>query len=426
LRILLATTYFPPEIGAASHLFYELGCALVHRGHDVQVATLMPRYMLSEVPARYRGRGAMREVIDGMGVSRVRLPGLPRSIPVARGIDDFIQAAGVFAAGARAGTIDVILQYSPPLPVGVASLALARWRRVPFVLNVQDLFPQSAIDLGLLHNRPIIRAYEVMETRLYRQASHITVHSEGNAEHVRGRGVATDRVSVLRNWVDIRQIRPSQRMNAFRAAHDLGDHFVVSFAGILGYSQDLDVVLEAADRLRDEPRILFVIIGDGVEKPRLEEKARQLALPNVRFLPMLLRDEYPASLAASDVGLATLRGAVRTPVVPSKIPSIMAAGRPVVAALDLDGDAPKLIASAEAGYTVAPGDPATLAGVIRRLSHDPDLCARLGANGRRYAERELSLEASAARYEALFEKLIAASRAPARLAPAASATREAR
>jgi glycosyltransferase involved in cell wall biosynthesis len=225
-------------------------------------------------------------------------------------------------------------------------------------------------------------------------------------------------VSIAHNWVNVDQIRPGDRANAFRTAHDLGDHFVASFAGVLGYSQDLDIILAAANTLRDDPKILFLIIGDGVEKPRLEAKARELALTNVRFLPLLPRDEYAAALAASDVGLSTLRADVRTPVVPSKIPSIMAAGRPVVAALPLDGDAPKLIATAEAGYTLAPGDSDALAETIRQLSRDPDLCARLGANGRRYAERELSVEASAARYEALFERILIPSSASAAVARA--------
>jgi glycosyltransferase involved in cell wall biosynthesis len=300
----------------------------------------------------------------------------------------------------------------------LASLALARFRRVPFVLNVQDLFPQSAIDLGLLSSRALIRAFELMEGILYRHATKVTVHSEGNAEHVRSRGVSPDRVSIAHTGVNVDQIRPGDRANAFRTAHDLGDHFVASFAGVLGYSQDLDIILAAANTLRDDPKILFLIIGDGVEKPRLEKKARQLSLTNVRFLPLLPRDEYAAALTASDVGLSTLRADVRTPVVPSKIPSIMAAGRPVVAALPLDGDAPKLIAAAEAGYTLPPGDSDALAETIRQLSRDPDLCARLGANGRRYAERELSVEASAARYEALFERILIPSSASAAVARA--------
>jgi colanic acid biosynthesis glycosyl transferase WcaI len=408
VRIALVTPYFPPEVGSASHLFYELGRELARRGHAVHVATLMPRYMVRDLPARYRGRRLMRERVDGMLVSRVWAPSLPRGRAVARGIDQFVQAAAVALAGARGGRADAILQYSPPLPIGLASLALARAWGAPFVLNVQDLFPQSAIDLGVLKQPVLIRAYEALETLLYRRASQVTVHSRGNAEHVAGRGVPRERISVLDNWVDVDHVRPGDRHNGFRARHGLDDAFVVSFGGVLGYSQDLDVVLEAADRLRDERRIVWLIVGDGVEKARLEEKARRLALEHVRFLPMLPRDEYPELLAASDVGLATLRGDVRTPVVPSKIPSIMASGRPVVAALDQSGDAPKLIAVAEAGVSLPPGDADALADTVRRLSRDPALCARLGANGRRYVEAELSLGAAAARYEELFARLLAA------------------
>lgn len=411
MRILLVTPYFPPEVGSASHLLYELGGELVRRGHHVHVATLFPRYHVRAADSRYRRRAILTETVAGMRVSRVRIPSLPRAALVARGVDQFLAAAALLAAGVRAGSVDAILQYSPPLPVGLAGLALARWHGSVWVLNVQDLFPQSAVDLGVLHSPAVIRAYQALETFLYRQASHVTVHSAGNAAHVRARDVPDQRVSVVANWVDTRHIRPGERLNAFRAHHGLGDRFVASFAGVLGYSQDLDVVLEAAERVRDEARILFLVVGDGVEKPRLEQKARQLGLSNVRFLPMLPRHEYPALLAASDVGLATLRREVRTPVVPSKIPSIMAAGRPVAAALDLAGDAPRLIAAAGAGYAVPPGDAAALAGVVRRLSAEPALAAALGANGRRYVEKTLSLEAAAAQYESLFGTLIE-SRAP--------------
>jgi glycosyltransferase involved in cell wall biosynthesis len=177
----------------------------------------------------------------------------------------------------------------------------------------------------------------------------------------------------------------------------------------LGYSQDLDIVLEAARILKDEnPQsdILFLIVGDGVERPRLEAKARQMGLNNVRFLPMQPREKYPAVLHASDIGLVTLHAEVRTPVVPSKILSIMAAGRPVVAAMNLDGDGPRLIAEARCGLCVPPEDPRALAGAVLKLYHDASLREELGRNGRQYAEEYLSLDRCVARYEVLLQQVV--------------------
>ena len=154
-----------------------------------------------------------------------------------------------------------------------------------------------------------------------------------------------------------------------------------------------------------QSEILFLIVGDGVEKARLEAKAQQMGLDNVRFLPMQPREKYPAVLHASDIGLVTLHAEVRTPVVPSKILSIMAAGRPVVAAMNLDGDGPRLIAEARCGLCVPPEDPQALAQAVLKLYHDSSLRQELGRNGRRYAEEHLSLERCVGRYKELSQRI---------------------
>lgn len=411
MKILLLTAYFPPDTGSAAHLFYELGTALVHRGHHVTVITSMPGYHTQGPLEKYEGKKWVRENINGMSVVRVTTLQLPRHLMVARALWQFSGAAAFFVAGLRLPAHDVAIVYSPPLPLGLTAWGLRRLKGIPFILNVQDLFPQSIIDLGLLKNQWLIRLFEAMERFVYRQADLITVHSEGNRQHVlqKMEGKSNEKVRVIPNWVDTDFIRPSERMNRFREEHGLGNAFVVSFAGVLGYSQDLDVVLEAARLIGAGPQtseILFLIVGDGVEKPRLERKAREMGLSNVRFLPMQPRDRYPEVLHASDVCLATLHAEVKTPVVPSKILSIMAAGRPVVAALNLDGDAPRLIAEARCGLCVPPEDPKALAEAILRLYHDPRLREELGGNGRRYAEKHLSLAACVERYEALLREVM--------------------
>jgi glycosyltransferase involved in cell wall biosynthesis len=278
---------------------------------------------------------------------------------------------------------------------------------MPFVLNVQDLFPQSIIDLGLLRNRAVIWAFRTMERFIYRHASCTTVHSEGNRSHVTASGGEPHRVTVVPNWVDTEFIQPGGRMNEFRREYNLGDDFIVSFAGVLGYSQDLDVVLEAANLLRDQNDITWLIVGDGVEASRLKHRARVMGLEKARFIPMQPRERYPAVLHASDVGLATLHGDVHTPVVPSKILSIMAAGLPVVASLPLAGDAPRLVEEAACGICLPPGDPHALAEAVSSLYGDRRLCKKLGEHGRQYAETELSLEVCVDRYEALLDELVA-------------------
>jgi len=404
--MLLFTAYFPPDTGSASHLFCELGTALVKRDHTVTVITAMPGYHAQGPLERYRRKVWLRERVNGMDVVRLATPQLPRRLMIGRALWQFSGAATFVLAGLRVPPQDVALVYSPPLPLGLTAYALGRLRSIPFVLNVQDLFPQSIIDLGLLGNPWIIRLFEAMERFVYRQADAITVHSEGSRQHIISKGAVATKVMVIPNWVDTDFIHPDDRMNGFRQEHGIGDAFVVSFAGVLGYSQDLDVVLEAAALVRNEGDVLWLIVGDGVERERLTTRARNMALSNVRFLPMQSRERYPSVLHASDVCLTTLHAEVTTPVVPSKILSIMAAGRPLVASLPLHGDAPKLIEAARCGFALPPEDSHALANAVMTLYHDRDLREELGRNGRRYAEQHLSLTASVRQYEALFRRVV--------------------
>ena len=381
-----------------------MGKALVERGHDITVVTGFPRYNIEE-PAKYHGLRFADENVDGIRVIRQRSPALPRCAPIARGVDQFLSAYAMYRGGLRAGRHDGILVYSPPLPFGLAGRALAERWDVPVTLNVQDLFPQSAIDLGVLRNPILIRLLETLERRLYRSVDHVTVHSLGNKDHVVRKGTPEERVSVMPNFIDTAFIRPDPGDGLLRREWGLEDKFIVSFGGVLGYSQDIDTILESACLLHEHEDIQFVIVGDGVEKARLGEKAAALGLNNVRFYPMLPRERYPLLLNASDVSLATLHRSVKTPVVPSKILSIMAAGVPVVAAMDLAGDAPKLIAEALCGYALPPGDASQLANVIIDLRDNPQCRSQLGRNGRQYAETHLSLDAYARRYEDLFQQV---------------------
>lgn len=403
MHIALLTAYFPPETGSAPHLFFDLGTSFLAKGHRVSVVTGFPSYHAQGDLSRYEGRRWLVEEFGGMQVVRVRVPEVARNTPIGRGLWQLACAAGFTAGAMKLDRPDVSVVYSPPLPIGLAAVALRRMRGTAFVLNVQDLFPQSAIDLGILHNRTLVRIFESLERYLYRTADGVSVHSEGNRRHVVTHGGRETTTVVMSNTVDTDQIRPGPRMNTLRQELGLDGKFVASFGGIMGFSQDLDIILDAADRLRDRKDMAFLLAGEGVEKARLEEKSRQMQLDNVHWLPMLPRERYTLLLEASDVCLTTLHAEVKTPVVPSKILSAMAAGRPVVAALDATGDAPKLIADAGAGVSLAPENGEALASVLVDLHGDPARCGRMGESGRRYAERHLSPEGLAHAYEKLFE-----------------------
>lgn len=406
MRILLATAYFPPDTGSAAHLFYELGTALAAQGHQVTIVTGFPGYHAQGDLSLYRRRLWITEEVEGIHVARTTVLQLLRDTPIGRGLWQFSCAISLACRSLILPQHDVMLIYSPPLPLGLTGWILRLFKHTPFVVNVQDLFPQSAIDLGVLKNELLIKLFQRLEQFVYHQANHITVHSGGNRDHVINSGVDPKRVTIMNNWVDVNFIQPGERHNDFSREYNLDDKFVVSFAGVIGYSQDIDTILESARLLQDYSEIHFLIVGDGVEKSRLERKARNMGLSNTQFIPMQPRHLYPAVLHASDVSLATLHADVATPVVPSKILGIMAAGRPVVASMNLSGDAPRLIEEARCGYALPPEDAQSLADHILMLYRDANLRRQLGENGRRYAEKHLSVEAGAERYIQLFKNIL--------------------
>jgi len=406
MKILLITGYFPPEMAAGPNLNYELGRELVRLGHSVTVATGFPRYNLKEIPAKYRGKLYMRETLDGMIVERIWYPALPRNIPVARGIDIFLMAFALMLSALRAGKQDVASVFSPPLTVGLTAMLMGRLYGYPFVYNVHDLFPQNVIDLGVLRNKLLIRFFRWMERFVYQRSTFVTVISSGNRDGVIANGSSADRTIVIPDWVDTDFVVPGDKRNEFSEKYLLTDRFVVSFSGVMGYSQDLDTVLAAARLLADNPQICFLLVGDGIEKPRLQAEAERLNLNNVIFLSMIPRDQVPAILHSSDVCLATLRASVKTPPVPSKIMWAMSAGRPIITCVNLDGDAPKLVHDARCGVCLPPEDPQALADAISHLQANPEECRKMGENGRSYVLRKLSLQAATNQYIQLFQEAL--------------------
>lgn len=402
-RVLILAPHFPPDSGSAANLLHDLGAALVRRGDRVTVVAPMPRYHVLGARSRYGGIGVV-ERLDGIRVVRIATPALG-SWPPARALSEFASAAALALVALGVERPDVAIVYSPPLPHGLAACLVGAVRRVPFVLNLQDLVPKSMVDLGVLRSRAAIRAYEAIERFVYSRAAHATVHSAGNLAHVLARGLEASRASVLPNWVDLATIDAGTGMGtALREEWELGDEVVASFAGVIGYSQDVEIVVDAARLTSDDRGVAWLIVGDGIARPALEARAGGLA--NVLFRPMQSRERYAALLDATDIGLVTLSADVGSPVVPSKVLSLMAAARPVVAVLPAkNSDAARLIEDADCGVVVEPGDARGLAIAVGRLAADSAERRRLGANGRRYAEENLALDVVVRRWDSLLDQV---------------------
>ena len=377
---------------------YELAEDLAGRGHEVTVVTCEARYNLAPNAAPPAPRN--------FDVIRVRTAAIHNVSHVRRGLGQLYLPVVFYRAARRLPRAEAILVYSPPLPLGVAAHWLARRWRAAFVLNVQDLFPQNAIDLGALRNPLLIRFFRGLERYVYRRATAISVHSAGNAAWLRAAGVPEAKIQVIPNWVDLEAFAAAPRggENRFRRELGLGEKFVVLFAGVMGYAQDMETMVEAAAQMREEPRIVFLLVGDGSERAGVERRVAELGLTNVRLLPFVSREDYPALVAAADVGLVTLKKTMKTPVVPSKLATYMAAGRPVIASLNPESDACALVREADCGVLVRPGDAVAMAAAIRQLFAQPQQAAELGARGRAYARAHLARAVCTAQYEALLQK----------------------
>jgi len=405
MRILILTAIFPPEIRSQATLFYEIAAEFQRRGHEVAVIT--------KVPNHYVSNGDAESILPGWsvtcGIPTFRIKRFPLSgrQPFVRGLEHLSLGYSFARASKRWPNADVVIVYSPPLPLALSALRYRREFGAPFVLNVQDIYPQTAIDLGLLRNRIGIELAERMELRAYAHASRIVVHSPGNRELLVARKKVPDgKLRVIYNWVDTAAIYPRPNDESFRAVHSLQGKFVVSYAGLMGFAQDLGTIIGSANLLRDDNDVVFLLVGEGVLEPQWRQMVKDHNLQNVRFLPLQPKERYSDLLAASDVCLVPLSGNLRTPVVPGKLQSIMASGRPAITIVESNGDTPKLINASGSGVNVMPGKPKALTDAIMQLKANPALREEMGRRGRAFAETNFCLARSADAYEALFMEIL--------------------
>jgi len=405
MNILILTEAFPPEIRSASHLLYELAEDLVEKGFQVTVITRFPKNYIDKIDKKYTGKLFSREKMSGINVIRLYSFSFLRHISIIRGLSQFILSGLLAIGGILAGRQDIILTYSPPLPLGISAYLLGKIKKAPFIFNVQDIFPQSVIDLGLLKNKVLIKISEAMEKFIYKKARYVTVHSDGNRENIISKNVNPEKIVTIHNWVDTDLMKSTEGWdNSFRNKNNLNGRFVVSFAGVMGFAQGLDIVVNCAELLRSYKDILFLLVGDGVKKDGLMKKVEDIQLNNIKFLPLQPKEIYPFILYASDICLVTLNKSVKTPVVPAKLLNIMASGRPVVACMNLKGDAPKIIKDAKCGYCVEAENAEKLSEAILKLYNNTSLRDEFGKNGREYAVRHFSRKICIEKYEKLFLK----------------------
>jgi glycosyltransferase involved in cell wall biosynthesis len=309
-----------------------------------------------------------------------------------------------FFLGLRVPDVDLVWGTSPPIFQSLTAWSLARLKRVPFLLEIRDLWPAFAIAIGVLRQPILIRASEWMERFLYRNADQVVVNSPGFIEHVQSAGAKN--IELVPNGSDAGMFNPQAKGIEFRRTNQLGDSFIALYAGAHGISNDLGTVLSAAKILQKmDWDIKFVLIGDGKEKPALQDQAYKLSLDNLMFIPPAPKNKMPDVLAAADVCIAILKPIpLYATVYPNKVFDYMAAGRPVI--LAIDGVIREVIEKADAGIPVSPGDPNALADAVKYLADHLEERISLGRNGREYVKLHFNRIDQANKLGQIIEKMV--------------------
>jgi len=391
----------PDEAGGTRH--YEFARKMVQQGHEVTIVASDLSYLTGGKTVH--GEGVVTEQwIDGIRVLRAyTYPSFHKSF--AWRVVSFLSfmVTSVIAA-ARAGSVDVVMGTSPPIFQAVSAWFVAFLKRRPFLLEIRDLWPEFAVDLGVLKNPVLISAARWIEVFLYARARRIVVNSPAYRDYLLRKRVPAKKVHLIPNGVDPEMFDPDADGAGFREELGMNGKFVVTYAGALGMANDIPTILGAAKFLRDDDRIRILLVGDGKERWRLEAMAKDLSLDNVTFAGARPKRIMPQVLAASDACVATLRDIpmFRT-TYPNKVFDYMAAGRPTI--LAIDGVIREVVEAAGGGVFVPPGDPKGLAEAIRRLADSPRAAKEMGARAREYVCRHFNRAAHAAAFVRTVERL---------------------
>ena len=408
--MLVLCPHFEPDTAPTGVVMTRLVHELAARGHRVHVVTALPWYREHRVDTRWTNVGWRNRTESTRWGSVTRLQPFAGSdrrnlLRRALGFVGFSSLAVV--AGWRAGRHsegrrpDAVIAMSPPLTLGLAAWIVARFRRAPMIFNVQDVFPDAAVATGAISNRWVIAAARFLEKFVYRRSAAVTVLSEELADNVRRKlpERARQRVVTIPNFVDTSVIVPMDRMTRYREQLGLDEGPVVMYAGNVGFSQSMDLVVAAARAL---PRVWFVVNGGGSALEALRDSAAEL--PNVVFGDFQPAEKLSEVLATGDVHVVPLRRGLGSVSVPSKTYSIMAAGRPIVAAIDEGTEVRRLIERSGGGVAVPPDEPDSFVAALRELIDDPVRASSMGAAARLLVEGEASPSAVAAEYSDLIDR----------------------
>jgi colanic acid biosynthesis glycosyl transferase WcaI len=404
MNITIICPHFAPDVAPTGDVMTRLVQEFGRFGHRIHVVTTVPWYRRHSVEPEWRGRFVRREKTSWGRITRIH------PFASTNRTNLFSRAAGFGAfslmatlASVFARRTDLILVMSPPLTLAPAGWIAAKRHRAPLVLNVQDVHPDAAVATGTLTDNWLVNILRRLELFSYARSDAVVVLSDDLRKRLVPRVDNEEKLRVIPNFVDTQSLYPTARDNSYRRELGLTDETVVMYAGNVGFSQPLELIIEAARQLRDRDDLVFVINGDGSRRAHFETEAEEL--PNVTFMGYQPRNRLNELLAAGDIHIVPLQPGMGSISVPSKIYSILAVGRPVLASVDPGTEIDLVVTRSGAGRSVPAGDTRAFIDALSALIDDPNGRAAAGLEARRFAEQWLSAEAVADSYNDLFAEL---------------------
>ena len=363
------------EAGGTRH--HEIARVLANQGNTITIIASPISYLTGE-------KTPMEDISnDFPRISIYRTytyPALHKSF-FHRAISFFSFMVSSFFRAIRTKNVDLVWATSPPIFQAFTAWLIARMKRVPLLFEVRDLWPAFAIAVGVLKSTFLIRLSLWLEKFLYKNADAIVVNSPGYIDHIKQKG--GENINIIPNGSDIALFSPLPNGKSFRKEHNLSNQFIVMYCGAHGISNDLEVILRAAQIMKQEKEIVFIFTGDGKEKPNLVSFAKNNELENVVFIDPLPKNKLKNALASADVCIAILKPLdLYKTTYPNKVFDYMAAGKPIV--LMIDGEIRKIVENANCGIFCEPGNPTALVSTILDLRQNKSLLTKMGTNGKKY------------------------------------------
>jgi glycosyltransferase involved in cell wall biosynthesis len=413
MNIAYYTHYFVPEIGAPSARVYDMAQQWNKQGHQTQVVTCFPNHPTGTLYPGYTLRLRQHETLDGIDVHRHLTYITPNKgfLKKTIGHISYLPAALLLSTPWMSRP-DVVIGTSPTFFAAMAAASAGVLTRVPFVMEVRDLWPALIGELGVIRNLVVLRLLELLELSLYRQARKVITVTESFRQNIIARGIPAEKVYTIPNGADIEFWKPpdtpsNSTSTSTTLRHRLGlqGRFVVLYIGAHGISQALGNIVKSAQHLQDDERIQFVFVGEGAEKEQLVQQAKDARLSNIQFLDPVDKPGVRDFYVLADLCLVPLRNVpVLKTFIPSKMFEMLAMARPIVASLA--GEAADILQKSGAAIVVAPGDSAAIATAIRHLAANPDEAQAMGLRGRQFVAAYYSRATLAARYEVVLQEAI--------------------